>query len=319
MKKIFKFLMSLLLVFTITSCEKDETSEKFMIKGHIENTTLINIDAQELKEMIIEEQSFILLIMLNGCTSCEGFKQDIVNPFIEESKSNIYSISSIELDSLQYDNKPSYSIAPTIVIYKDGKEIIKKEYNYKDAIFTDKNEFSTFIYSYCVEPRLIELDEDNADQKIENNDSFVLYVGWYRCGDCQMLSSEVLDNYLLNNDKTMYYLESDKYRSLKPIEEPILSENPTQEQLQEKENWDNWIAFANKYGFASYRDGKVPSIIYYENGIVKDYIVYRNDVITDGIVTQSYYDDLIGQKLDNDQLLQYHNDKVVEFLNKYCK
>ena len=319
MKKILKFIMSLLLVFTISSCDKENVSEKFMIKGHIENQTLLEIDGKTLQEKIENEESFILTIILNGCSSCEGFKTNVLNPFILESHSTIYSISSLSLDALQYDKKPTYKVAPTIVIYKNGVEVDKVNYDYKDSMFSSLDDFKSYISTYCVEPRLIELSEEVADNKLANKESFVMYIGWYRCGDCKLLESEVLNNYLLNNDVNVYYLESDKYRSVKPSTEPTLPTNPTEEQLKEKENWDNWIKFVSKYGIDSYRNGRVPSIIYYENGLVKDYIIYRNDVIENGTITESYYQDLIGKNMTDEELLKYHNDKASSFLDTYCK
>ena len=85
-----------------------------------------------------------------------------------------------------------------------------------------------------------------------------------------------------------------------------------------KENWENWVNFTRKYGFNEYRYGRFPALIYYEAGEVKDYIIYRNDVIEENIITQSFYDELIGQSKTDEELLSYHNQKALEFLKKYC-
>ena len=133
-----------------------------------------------------------------------------------------------------------------------------------------------------------------------------------------MLNENVVTNYLMENNKKVYYLESDKYRSVKPTEEPILSKEPTEDELLAKENWDNWINFTSKYGFNEYRNGRVPALIYYENGEVKDYLIYRNDVVEENLITQSFYEELIGQSKTDEELMSYHNQKALEFLNKYC-
>lgn len=319
MKKIIKFIMSLLVLFTITSCKNNGISDKFMIKGNIENTTLTSVDANKLKELVINEESFILAILLNGCSACATFKENVANEYIEETSATIYSIDSLLLDqSESYNNKPTYKVAPSILIYKNGKMVDSTSYSSDNKVFKELDAFKDFIDQYTIEPRLIELSENKADEKLSNKESFVLYVGWYRCGDCQILNEKVVTNYLMENDKKVYYLESDKYRSVKPTEEPILSKEPTEDELLAKENWDNWINFTSKYGFNEYRNGRVPALIYYENGEVKDYLIYRNDVVEENLITQSFYEELIGQSKTDEELMSYHNQKALEFLNKYC-
>lgn len=320
MKKIIKFLISLLLVFSFTSCDNMKDEEKFMLKGNVENTQLIDINGLELKEMIELEESFVLVILLNGCSSCQFLKENIINPYINETKANIYGINTLQLDELErFDNKPTYKIAPTIVIYNSGKIVDTLSYDIKNDVFNKKEVFKAYLDKYCIEPRLIELSEQKVDLKLENKDSFILYVGWNKCGDCKLFDSEVLDKYLKDNEVTIYYLECDKYRSKKPAVEPILSANPTAEELLEKENWNNWISFASKYGFVSYESGKVPAVIYYENGLVKDYIVYRNDKIENELVINSFYKELVNKSYTGEQLLEFHNNKAIEFLNRYSK
>ena len=48
-------------------------------------------------------------------------------------------------------------------------------------------------------------------------------------------------------------------------------------------------------------------------------LVYHNDVITDGIVTTSFFKSLEGSKMNEDELLSYHDSKAIEFLDKYYK
>ena len=108
-----------------------------------------------------------------------------------------------------------------------------------------------------------------------------------------------------NEETKIYYLETDEYRSKRPLEEPVLSENPTDEELEAKANWDAWIVFATKYNFISYRNGKVPSVQYYENGTMKEMVVYLNDKIENDTIVDSYYPELINQIKTKDESL-YH-------------
>jgi hypothetical protein len=86
---------------------------------------------------------------------------------------------------------------------------------------------------------------------------------------------------------------------------------------EELENWNNWINFANKYNFASFRNGRVPTIQYYENGVMVDFVVYNNDEYKDDIVINSFFDELDGKEMTKEELLKYHDEKVLDFLKSH--
>ena len=320
MKKIIRFIFAFLLLVNISSC----SNEKFVLKGNIANDTLVEVDSYTLQGMIENQESFVLVVLLKTCTTCESFKENILNPYIKETHSTIYSIDLIALEASEnYKNKPYVKQAPTLLIYNNGKVKDTLKYNDSAKEFKDLGKFKDYMNSYIIEPKMIEVNEDFLDNAITNKETFILYIGWNKCGDCKLLEERIIESFLLENNtkNNFYYLESDKYRSLKPKTKPEYSVDFNEEELinynKEIENWNNWISFASKYNFVSFRDGRVPTIQYYENGVMVDWIVYNNDVCENDVIVDSFFDELDGETLSKEKLLEYHDKKVLEFLKKH--
>ena len=161
-------------------------------------------------------------------------------------------------------------------------------------------------------PTKINITETQLDEKLNNQESFIVYFGWYLCSDCSALATNFLNDYLLTktNGKKIYYFEINDYRCLEGAE-ACDSSNPTYLALKEKYEWNF-----------------VPTLIYYENGKKTDMAVYYNDSFAEGslrdwkesgmTVTKSYYNDLINQTFtEKEKYIEFHNNKVNEFLNTY--
>ena len=84
-------------------------------------------------------------------------------------------------------------------------------------------------------------------------------------------------------------------------------------------NWNNWLQFAKKYQFDSFRNGRIPTLQFYQDGILNDMLVYNNDLYSNGVVIDSYFDEFDNKTISKEKLLKQHNNKVEEFLNKYLK
>lgn len=311
------------MICSLTACNNQD---KTMLEGNLDNTTIVELSSEELKDKITNEESFVLIILLPFCSSCENFKNNVINPYILETKATIYGIYSNKLnDNDEYKNKPSFKYAPCILIYKNGENINKINYSETKDEFSSKEAFSKHIEKYFTSPKILNISEETLDNKILNKENFILYIGWNKCGDCVKIKNNVLDSYLKNNknNKIIYYLETNKYRENRPLSKPILTENATDEEKVQYEhdlkNWNNWIDFATKYQFNTYNDGKVPTLQYYENGTLKEMVVYLNDVIKDDIVVDSYYSELINKNINEIDLNNIHNEKIIEFLDKYYK
>lgn len=317
MKKVIRFIVAIIMMFSFISCDKKE--EKIMLKGNFDNTSTIKIDEIALKNKIVNEESFIITFLLPTCSTCEVFKSNILNSCITKTHLVIYEIdlNDFSNDQEQYLNKPYVTQAPELIIYQNGKIKAHLKYSYEAKEFKDLESFEKYIQQYIIFPKLIEISETKLDEKIKNEEDFILYIGWNKCGDCQLLEKRILNSYLKNNSKNnvIYYLETNSYRS----NLPNLESDWDKFSDDERKRVNEWVEFSNKYQFSFYRYGKVPTIQYYYHGETNQNqtIVYHNDVIKDGIVIQSYFPELVDQKMDESELIAYHDQKTTEFLNKY--
>ena len=81
------------MICSLSACNKNE---KVMLEGDVDNTTIIELSSQELESKISNEESFVLVILLPFCSSCVNFKNNVINPYILETKATIYGIYSNE-------------------------------------------------------------------------------------------------------------------------------------------------------------------------------------------------------------------------------
>lgn len=103
--------------------EDDATSESLI-------NSIRNVNS--LHTMIEDKETFLLMIYLNGCTSCAAFKP-IVEELAQSKQVDIYEIS---LDNVK-DDYPEIKYTPAFMVYKDGELL-----DYLDA---NKNEDSKYF------------------------------------------------------------------------------------------------------------------------------------------------------------------------------
>ena len=299
MKKIIKFFFCIIVSLLMISC--DNNTNKLLLRGNLNNHTTIPIDQITLKNKINNQESFVLSIYLETCEACISFNKEILDSYIEKTKMDIYSVNLIDLENYEnYENKPYATEAPQIFIYDKGKEIAHLKYEYGKKEFENFTNFTNYMNQYIMEPKLITISEELLDQKIFSKEDFLLYIGWNQCGDCKLLDTHLLNDYLKENykiDNVIYYLESENY-----INDPT-----------------KWKEFTKKYQFDSFRSGRVPTLQFYQKGVIQEMIVYHNDVIENNIVKESFFEDCLNKNLTDEQLLEIHDQKMYEFLDKYYK
>ena len=305
MKKILSLFLCFLTMLGLVSCNKNE--DKILLEGKEGISEAIDLTISQFQTKLNNGDTFLVYSYVVTCANCHAFVNEVLNPYIEENDVVIYRIDSGSLISVD-DKAPN--IAPSLLIYEKGE--IKESITFRKnrEIFTDKGAFTKFMNKNFLLPTMYEVDFDTLDKKIANKENFVVYFGWYACGDCTYMNDAFLTEFFKDNEKKFYYVETDKYRKDK------------------EEKPEEWKAFADKYGFGDYLGGKIPSIVYYEKGVKKDMAVYFNDKFdfsNDKIkVLDSYYKDNpnIGKTFDSYFDYQktsesFYNQKIEEFLNKY--
>lgn len=302
MKKIWMALLSFLLVFTVSSCKKDNV-DKFLLEGKEGLETSVELSVEDFDAMMDDDESFAFFVNSSMCNSCRAFKNDALNPFITKTKSVIYQVDAGEIFDSKYEKELDVEYTPTFYVIINGKVEEKEVYDNKNEMFTSAAGLENYLKEYAYLPTLIELSEAQLDAKISNNESFVIYFGWYLCGDCQKMDQRVLNQYLINQmeGKILYYFETHDY---------ITTANT--------EN-DLWVPFTQKYHLdeTPLEAGKVPTIQVYENGSIVEDFVYANDTQDENnVITKSFYEDLVGQTMTEEELLSYYDEKLLELLNR---
>ncbi len=300
-----------------TSCN-DKKTEKFLLEGNYDISEVKKIEAYELINKIEAKDSFLLYVSVYSCTSCASFNKNVLLDFIKDTKSVIYNIDLSEIENVKNENIPYIKESPTLVFYNGGVKLNTLSYLDNENVFKNIIDFKEYLLNYVIFPRIIEISEVSLDEKINNGESFYLYIGWNKCGDCKRLNKRIINDYYKNNSKIIYYLECDKYRKNKPSTKPVLGDNSTKEEIDDYNNYSKWLEFANKYNFGFYEDGKVPTLQYYANKKVIDMAVYLNDTISNNVITNSFYKDFINKTIEDDETLyKIHDSKILDFLNKH--
>ena len=329
-KKILSILVLILSIFSLSSCNnksQNENIEKIHIKRDINIETSIDLyatnkDRPNIKNMVENKETFLLYGYLPTCQNCMLFS-DIYNDYVKTNKAVLYCsyVSDIRLIFEDAPNK-----APYLAIIRDGE--MKETFTFSDnkSLFTSKENFENFMNKYCILddiPVMADINKNTLDKWIEENKDFVVYFGWNQCSDCAFFEEAYLQEFLKNNNKQFYYFETAPY-------------HPGRD-ATEKENKE-WQDFKLKYGFGSYREGRIPSIVYYKDGKCIDFAVYLNDdIIFDKdnnkvIVIDSYYKDNpnIGKEFNGTSISdayenykegskEFFNKKMDKFFTNYLK
>ena len=304
------FLPFLLLV---TSCS-DKKIEKFQLEGQYNIETALDLSVSDFDAKMDDKESFVFIVHSSMCNSCKAFKNYALDPVIKETQSIIYQVDSSEIFDSKHENKLKVKATPTLYVISKGSVATKEIYDNKKAMFTSKEGLQKFLEKYVYLPTLIQISEEDLDNKIKKNEDFVIYFGWKLCGDCKKLEERVLKKYLINNmkGKKLYYFETHEY---------INMGRPGSEGYEEKRQ--KWLNFTAKYNLnLYYRGGKVPTLQYYQAGVtsLENMLVYCNDAKDEeGKITEAFYEELIGQTLTQEDHLKYYDQKTIAFLDYYLQ
>jgi len=300
LKKILVILLGipLLIGCDFTSESTEETRGIYMERA-LSTESFIEIGSQDLEEMISyqingEKYDFVLMVYATDCSACTLAKSHI-KKLVGEEGYKIYAINKVSYDILAEDEDldlPAVGGTPQFLFFSNREVVgtidgVYPEYDqfkeqfaemdkYPNANCYDVNDYTTkttvendetITYNEYAEDTT-----ETLDNLIATESEVTVLFTWKVCGDCANLyDSFYLDYMNENSDKNFYCFEVNYFRLTKP------SYEPEDKDSEEYANWLKWTEFANKYGFGTYRHGKVPSLVKFVDGEFSEMAVYANE------------------------------------------
>ena len=95
------------------------------------------ITYKTLEEKVNNKESFVVLVIQNGCSHCENF-QPVFDEFSSENKIDYVKLNLTNINNIdKQDLNAKYNISgtPTVLIFKEGKEL--QEYRISGEVKKD--------------------------------------------------------------------------------------------------------------------------------------------------------------------------------------
>lgn len=143
MKKIFATFISLLMLFSISSC--GNKVEKFEIETSEGITATVELTKDELIEKINNQDDFVLFLSQPNCGACANFKP-IINEYISQKGIVIYKIETIVGDLIDY------KYTPTLAIFNAGEVVKSIDPMTKESVFSSVDNLNDFVEQWCIIP-----------------------------------------------------------------------------------------------------------------------------------------------------------------------
>lgn len=325
MKKITSLMCALMLFLSIISgcsCSKNKAS---LAIGDMNASKYVDINFDELDSMKANKESFVLYFHRETCGHCQDF-DPIINSVIKKRHLIIYSV---DLDYVRMPGDHELRVlegTPSLVVYKDGEILFKTDPSKNDKYFTSGEGFESFLDKYTYMPTMYYISRSDLRNKIDNDESFIVYYSDGECFDCKSMYDNYLKDFLKENtDTKKFYVIETRNEGVRLIDGLV--------------NQEQWNEFKKEFGLSKegnstfgYDVGYVPTLQYYKDGELSDMLVYLNDIKEtvsdneDGTknikIVDSYYDDnpFIGKTMLNteykNKVKSFYNNKLENFLNK---
>ncbi len=356
LKKIIKLLTAVFLLscFNLTSCRNDEVNKINILTGsfdtefnagHFENITTTQLD--NLREA---GKDFVVYVYTPGCLTCAEVDKKL-EYYINNYGLTIYRIAYSALSSLD-QLKMASSTAPILGFYKAGIKLEIVPYSKNEKHFDSQDSFNAMFEKYVLLPNYFFISPELLDTKIKNKETFVTLFTRSTCPDCSYLNTHFLNDYMARNkNKTFFLVECDikgRRYSLDSTPENPQVDTTLWQNFKDKYQLSNTTS--SEFG---YDLGVVPTFQYYKDGILSGSDVYVNESFQEElisgheengqgvrykfIVTQSFFDELVNTSYEfqttyqedtiqaqknqfkKDCVIEVHDKKLSEFLNKYAK
>lgn len=333
MKKLFVCLfVGVFIIVLCSSCGCKKQGKVSLQVGDMNSTSYTKITLEEVDSKVEYKENFILYVYKSDCGNCAMFKPILENA-IRERHLTVYAIESKnitsghELRSLKY--------VPSIVLYEKGKIVFKTDPVKNEDYFSNNLNFLSFLDKYTYMPTLYYINKAQLDEKISNNENFIIYYSRSSCTDCSYLNDNFLREYLNKNinSKHFYIIETD-VEGIRYFNgsSPSNLDEASEDEIRAAQQWQS---FKDDYGLSNINNilghgvGYVPTFQYYENGEIKEMMVYFNDCeyiknednSYSVIINNSYYEDnpYNGQTISyseyKDKLSPFYNSKLKSFLD----
>lgn len=297
-----KLLLLSAFAFSCLSMQSCSTNNSKILNLKAEGIdSYVQLTGDDLSYHLASRDDLVLMVSLPGCHGCNVSKT-FIKEYVKNTNNIFYVIEYHAYSDIQPNQKelPKVTKTPTFLYFKSGNllKMIEGATSDYDSFAAQMAKYVQDINLYSLntftkmnedtsDPYYIEDKSDTSvlDKKLSETPDLTVFFTWLRCGDCQNFHQKTFDSYVVALDKSIkvYQFEVDYFRRSKP------GVNPG-EGNDGYEDYMLWLNFATKYGFNTYRDGKVPVIINYQNGNFSSMAVFANDTgITTDENNQYYY------------------------------
>lgn len=211
MKKAARFVLAILLFLGgLSSCHStEETTSLLYGKIHTEDEVSFfeDIDEDGLKNLESNPLSerFLLYYYEPTCSGCKTFSP-ILKKAAKEKNLLLYGLNALSLSSDSEFKKKQYN-TPTLLYFEEGT--IKKTFSSKEneQAFTNYDSFISLYEKNFKDPKALYLPLSRYEELKNGNSNYVVEFINQTCQDCQWVHSSFLNDYLLENDVSLYLLD----------------------------------------------------------------------------------------------------------------
>lgn len=288
-KKSLLFLSTLLMSFSLFSCNKVDTNKVNLDYGNLHSYSISEITQikettyNELLSTVNNKESFMLAIYHHGCGCWDAF-QPVLTQFVNKYHIDIKYIDASAIRAHD-DTFNLYLIdgdMPSIAFFRRGKLLRQVTYISSNQetrkIFAQFSEFEKCVLKNVNLPKMYYVDEDVLDSYIAEGKDFNLYIARNGCGDCKELNSRKLykwNDAKAKRNENLYIFDMQSYRDLDPVEHRY-QEVKNKYGLSTVNNSALGYDFYDKRG--DLNQGAFPTLQRRVNGQISDMMVVYNDI-----------------------------------------
>ena len=196
----------ILLVSPLFACnsQKGASSKTYISYGSLYDQSATLISQTELDKKVANEESFLLAMSPGDekdvhC-SCWRTFSSIIDNFVKDHTPIVYKCSVWFAE--KYGVTPPESEDPGFAVFENGK--LKKQYVYTvkntPTYFTNKDAFNSFINDITIAPKMIYIDDNQYQEKINENKRNIISYIRKGCSDCGYVLPNVFDPFFKKHD-----------------------------------------------------------------------------------------------------------------------